>query len=64
LLSLIANEINKNGFSIANAKINTLGGRAEDFFLLTHMKKTSPANLKNLETSIKDQLLINAKQPT
>lgn len=64
LLSLIANEINKNGFSIANAKINTLGGRAEDFFLLTPMKKTSPANLKNLETSIKDQLLINAKQPT
>ncbi|MDC1281825.1 hypothetical protein N8Z09_04135, partial [Methylophilaceae bacterium] len=57
LLSLIAAEINRYGFSISNAKINTLGGRAEDFFLLSSKEELEPATLKKLESSIKNQLL-------
>jgi len=57
LLSLIAAEINRYGFSISNAKINTLGGRAEDFFLLSPKEELEPAKLKKLESSIKNQLL-------
>ena len=57
LLSLIAAEINRYGFSISNAKINTLGGRAEDFFLLSSKEELEPATLKKLEGSIKNQLL-------
>ena len=56
LLSLLANEINKNGFSIQNAKINTLGERVEDFFVLSPHKLATLPNLENLKTNINEQI--------
>ena len=56
LLSLLANEINKNGFSIQNAKINTLGERVEDFFVLYPHKLATLPNLENLKTNINEQI--------
>ena len=56
LLSLLANEINKNGFSIQNAKINTLGERVEDFFVLSPNKLATFSNLENLKTNINEQI--------
>ena len=56
LLSLLANEINTNGFSIQNAKINTLGERVEDFFVLSPHKLATFSNLENLKTNINEQI--------
>ena len=63
LLSLLANEINKNGFSIQNAKINTLGERVEDFFVLSPHKLSTLPNLENLKTNINEQITnVSTKQ--
>jgi len=56
LLSLLANEINKNDFSIKNAKINTLGERVEDFFILESDKPSVLSNLEQLKTNIHNQI--------
>jgi [protein-PII] uridylyltransferase len=56
LLSLLANEINKNDFSIKNAKINTLGERVEDFFILESDKPNALSNLEQLKTNIHNQI--------
>ena len=56
LLSLLAHEINKCGFSITNAKINTLGERVEDFFTLAPKKSISSSNLQSLKTNIHEQI--------
>ena len=58
LLTLIVNEINLLGLSISNAKINTLGQRAEDFFIINSNNKTiSKQNIKKLIDNIKVKLL-------
>ncbi|MGE4596924.1 MAG: [protein-PII] uridylyltransferase, partial [Methylophilaceae bacterium] len=58
LLILIVNEINLLGLSISNAKINTLGQRAEDFFIINSNNKTiSKQNIKKLIDNIKVKLL-------
>ena len=58
LLSLIANEINSLGLSINNAKINSLGQRAEDFFIIqSDNQKISTKNIKLLTNNIEKKLL-------
>jgi len=58
LLSLIANEINNLGLSIDNAKINSLGQRAEDFFIIrSGNEKISINNIQLLTKNIKRKLL-------
>ena len=58
LLSLIANEINSLGLSINNAKINSLGQRAEDFFIIqSNNQKISTKNIKLLTNNIEKKLL-------
>ena len=56
LLSLLASEISNNGFSIKNAKINTLGERVEDFFVLASPDKALPLSLEKLKTNIHEQI--------
>jgi [protein-PII] uridylyltransferase len=52
LLGLIVKEINSLELSVHNAKINTLGQRAEDFFIISSKIKL---NLENrIETLIKN----------
>ena len=53
---VLANEINKNGFSIQNAKINTLGERVEYFYVLSPHKLATLPNLENLKTNINEQI--------
>jgi [protein-PII] uridylyltransferase len=49
LLSLISDQLSKEGVSINHAKINTLGSRAEDIFLITYKN-----HLKMNEKKIND----------
>ena len=57
LLGLIAKEINLLGMSIHNAKINTLGQRAEDFFIVSPKNKVNlEKQLNNLSTNIKSKI--------
>ena len=56
LLSLLASEISNNGFSIKNAKINTLGERVEDFFVLASPDIALPLCLEKLKTNIHEQI--------
>ena len=57
LLGLIAKEINLLGMSIHNAKINTLGQRAEDFFIVSLKNKVGiEKQLNNLSMNIKAQI--------
>ena len=54
LLGLIVKEINSIGMSIHNAKINTLGQRAEDFFIISQKNKiNSERQLQKLSKNIK-----------
>ena len=60
LLNLIANEINLFGFSIDDAKINTLGTRVEDFFVISSEEKhVALDKLNQLSESIKQKLSEN-----
>ena len=59
LLGLIIKEISLLGMSIHNAKINTLGQRAEDFFIVSSKNKSNLENqfkklLKNIKSKIND----------
>ena len=57
LLNLIANEINHFGFSIDDAKINTLGTRVEDFFVISSKDNHVVLDkLNQLSDSIKHNL--------
>jgi len=57
LLNLIANEINHFGFSIDDAKINTLGTRVEDFFVISSKDNHVVLDkLNQLSDSIKHKL--------
>ena len=57
ILNLISNEINSFGFSIKDARINTLGNRAEDFFVVSSdEKKITVKNLTILASNLKVKL--------
>lgn len=57
LLHLFALEIHNHGLSIENAKINTLGNRIEDSFILdSGREKISPNILTKLSSHIKEKL--------
>ena len=57
LLGLIVKEINSLEMSIHNAKINTLGQRAEDFFIISSKIKLNLENriqklMKNIKLKV------------
>ena len=52
LLGIIVKEINLLGMSVHNAKINTLGQRAEDFFIISSKIKLNLE--KRIQTLIKN----------
>ena len=57
LLGLIVKEINSLDMSIHNAKINTLGQRAEDFFIVSSKNKVNlEKKLQRLSTNIKSKI--------
>jgi len=56
LLNMISSEINRLDFEIDKARINTLGNRAEDFFLIT-AKKLEKNTIKQLEKNILERLI-------
>ncbi len=55
LLNMISGEINQLSLEIDKARINTLGNRAEDFFLITS-KKVEEATIKQLKKNILERL--------
>jgi [protein-PII] uridylyltransferase len=55
LLNMISGEINKLNLEIDKARINTLGNRAEDFFLITS-KKVQKDTIKKLKENILERL--------
>ena len=57
LLGLIVKEINSLDMSIHNAKINTLGQRAEDFFIVSSKNKVNlEKKLQHLSINIKSKI--------
>jgi [protein-PII] uridylyltransferase len=57
ILNLISNEINSFGFSIKDARINTLGNRAEDLFVISsNNKKITEENLTILASNLRVKL--------
>ena len=56
LLARIAYTLAKANVNVESAKVNTLGERAEDVFLLDGARLHDPAAVLKLETSIYDQL--------
>ena len=55
LLNMISGEINQLSLEIDKARINTLGNRAEDFFLITS-KKVEETTIKQLKKNILERL--------
>ena len=55
LLNMISGEINQLNLEIDKARINTLGNRAEDFFLITS-KKVQKDTIKKLKENILERL--------
>jgi len=55
LLNMISGEINQLNLDIDKARINTLGNRVEDFFLITS-KKVQKDTIKKLEKNILERL--------
>ena len=57
ILNLISNEINFFGFSINDARINTLGNRVEDLFVISSDKKQiTKKNLALLASNLRVKL--------
>jgi [protein-PII] uridylyltransferase len=57
ILNLISNEINSFGFSIKDARINTLGNRVEDLFVISSDdKKITTENLTTLASNLRVKL--------
>ena len=57
ILNLISNEINSFGFSIKDARINTLGNRVEDLFVIcSGDKKIAAENLTVLASNLRVKL--------
>jgi UTP:GlnB (protein PII) uridylyltransferase len=52
---MIGGEINQLSLEIDKARINTLGNRAEDFFLITS-KKVEETTIKQLKKNILERL--------
>jgi [protein-PII] uridylyltransferase len=59
LLAQIAYTLAKANINVASAKINTLGERAEDVFLLDGARLHDETELLKLETALHEQLRLN-----
>ena len=56
LLSRIARVLTRHDVNLHTAKINTLGARAEDVFLITGASLSDPKSVVKLESELVEQL--------